>query len=33
MHNELSRVVDALPGMVWTAGRDGDIDPEVQELA
>ena len=26
MHNDLSRVVDALPGLVWTALPDGDID-------
>ena len=26
MDNELSRVVDALPGLVWTARSDGDID-------
>ncbi len=26
MENELSRVVDALPGLVWTAFPDGEID-------
>ena len=26
MENELSRVVDALPGLVWTARLDGKID-------
>jgi len=26
MENELSRVVDALPGLVWTALPDGRID-------
>ena len=26
MENELSRVVDALPGLVWTALSDGRID-------
>jgi PAS domain S-box-containing protein len=26
MENELSRVVDALPGLVWTALPDGHID-------
>ena len=26
MENELSRVVDALPGLVWTALADGHID-------
>ncbi len=26
MENELSRVVDALPGLVWTAAPDGQID-------
>jgi PAS domain S-box-containing protein len=26
VHNDLSRVVDALPGLVWTALPDGDID-------
>ncbi len=26
MENELSRVVDALPGLVWTALPDGQID-------
>src|SRR5260370_34544160 len=26
MENELSRVVDALPGLVWTARLDGSID-------
>jgi PAS domain S-box-containing protein len=26
MENELSRVVDALPGLVWTALPDGDLD-------
>ena len=26
MENDLSRVVDALPGLVWTALPDGHID-------
>jgi len=26
VHNDLSRVVDALPGLVWTALPDGDVD-------
>jgi PAS domain S-box-containing protein len=26
MHNDLSRVVDALPGLVWTARPDGHVD-------
>ena len=26
MENELSRVVDALPGLVWTALPDGHVD-------
>ena len=26
MQDDLSRVVDALPGLVWTAQEDGEID-------
>ena len=26
MENELSRVVDTLPGLVWTALPDGNVD-------